>query len=100
MKARTVVNAAGCWANRLPHSRVKLRLTKGIHLWWIRNGSKPRRWSWPKETGLCRSSGRSRDSGQRTPTMTEPEDVLTDAEDGLCWTWPTRLPTARLQPST
>lgn len=32
MKARTVVNAAGCWANRLPHSRVKLRLTKGIHL--------------------------------------------------------------------
>lgn len=32
VKARTVVNAAGCWANRLPHSRVKLRLTKGIHL--------------------------------------------------------------------
>lgn len=32
VKARTVVNAAGCWASRLPHSRVKLRLTKGIHL--------------------------------------------------------------------
>jgi glycerol-3-phosphate dehydrogenase len=32
VKARTIVNAAGCWADRMPHSRVKLRLTKGIHL--------------------------------------------------------------------
>jgi glycerol-3-phosphate dehydrogenase len=30
--ARTVVNATGPWANELPHSQVKLRLTKGIHL--------------------------------------------------------------------
>ena len=30
--ARCVVNATGCWADRLPHSRVRLRLTKGIHL--------------------------------------------------------------------
>lgn len=30
--ARTVVNASGPWAAKLPHSRVKLRLTKGIHL--------------------------------------------------------------------
>ena len=30
--ARTVVNAAGPWADGLPHSHVKLRLTKGIHL--------------------------------------------------------------------
>lgn len=30
--ARTVVNASGPWADKLPHSRVKLRLTKGIHL--------------------------------------------------------------------
>jgi len=29
---KTVVNAAGCWADRMPHSRVKLRLTKGVHL--------------------------------------------------------------------
>jgi glycerol-3-phosphate dehydrogenase len=32
MRARQVVNATGPWADGLPHSRVKLRLTKGIHL--------------------------------------------------------------------
>ena len=32
MKSRVVVNAAGCWAAAIPHSRVRLRLTKGIHL--------------------------------------------------------------------
>lgn len=32
VQARTVVNAAGPWADGLPHSRVKLRVTKGIHL--------------------------------------------------------------------
>ncbi len=32
MNARAIVNAAGCWANRMPQSGVKLRLTKGIHL--------------------------------------------------------------------
>jgi glycerol-3-phosphate dehydrogenase len=32
VQARTVVNATGPWARALPHSRVKLRLTKGIHL--------------------------------------------------------------------
>jgi len=31
-RARAVVNATGPWADGLPHSRVKLRLTKGIHL--------------------------------------------------------------------
>ncbi len=31
-KARSVVNATGCWADQMPHSRVRLRLTKGIHL--------------------------------------------------------------------
>jgi glycerol-3-phosphate dehydrogenase len=30
--ARAVVDAAGAWAARLPRSRVKLRLTKGVHL--------------------------------------------------------------------
>lgn len=30
--ARTIVNATGPWAQQLPHSRVKLRLSKGIHL--------------------------------------------------------------------
>lgn len=30
--ARSIVNASGPWADGLPHSRVKLRLTKGIHL--------------------------------------------------------------------
>lgn len=30
--ARTVVNATGPWAEALPHSAVKLRVTKGIHL--------------------------------------------------------------------
>jgi glycerol-3-phosphate dehydrogenase len=30
--ARCVVNATGPWAATLPHSRVRLRLTKGIHL--------------------------------------------------------------------
>ena len=30
--ARAIVNATGCWADRLPQSRVRLRLTKGIHL--------------------------------------------------------------------
>jgi glycerol-3-phosphate dehydrogenase len=34
MKIRTlaVVNATGPWADTIPHSKVKLRLTKGIHL--------------------------------------------------------------------
>jgi len=32
IQARSVVNAAGPWADGLPHSQVKLRLTKGIHL--------------------------------------------------------------------
>src|SRR6266576_2402164 len=30
--AHTVVNATGPWADGLPHSHVKLRITKGIHL--------------------------------------------------------------------
>jgi glycerol-3-phosphate dehydrogenase len=30
--ARAVVNAAGAWADSIPQSRVKLRLTKGVHL--------------------------------------------------------------------
>ncbi|MBU6411819.1 MAG: glycerol-3-phosphate dehydrogenase/oxidase, partial [Verrucomicrobia bacterium] len=32
VQARAVVNACGPWAGGLPHGRVKLRLTKGIHL--------------------------------------------------------------------
>lgn len=32
VQARSVVNATGPWADGLPHSRVKLRGTKGIHL--------------------------------------------------------------------
>jgi glycerol-3-phosphate dehydrogenase len=32
VQARTVVNATGPWADGLPHSNVKLRVTKGIHL--------------------------------------------------------------------
>ena len=32
VRARAVVNATGPWADGLPHSRVKLRLTKGVHL--------------------------------------------------------------------
>jgi glycerol-3-phosphate dehydrogenase len=32
LQVRTVVNATGPWAHGLPHSAVKLRLTKGIHL--------------------------------------------------------------------
>ena len=32
LQARHVVNATGPWADGLPHSRVKLRVTKGIHL--------------------------------------------------------------------
>jgi len=32
VRARTVVNATSPWADGLPHSRVKLRLTKGTHL--------------------------------------------------------------------
>ncbi len=32
VRARTVVNATGPWADGLPHSRVKIRATKGIHL--------------------------------------------------------------------
>lgn len=30
--ARTIVNATGPWAQQIPHSGVKLRLSKGIHL--------------------------------------------------------------------
>lgn len=32
LTARAVVNATGPWADGLPHSRVKLRATKGVHL--------------------------------------------------------------------
>lgn len=32
INARTIVNASGPWANDLPHSAVKLRLSKGIHV--------------------------------------------------------------------
>ena len=32
VKSRVIVNAAGCWAAAIPHSHVRLRLTKGIHL--------------------------------------------------------------------
>jgi glycerol-3-phosphate dehydrogenase len=32
VRARAVINATGPWADGLPHSQVKLRLTKGIHL--------------------------------------------------------------------
>src|ERR1700722_20210741 len=32
MRAKTIVNAAGPWADGLPHSHVKLRLAKGVHL--------------------------------------------------------------------
>ena len=32
LRTRNVVNATGPWADALPHSSVKLRLTKGIHL--------------------------------------------------------------------
>ncbi len=30
--ARSIVNAAGPWASGIPHSRMRLRLTKGVHL--------------------------------------------------------------------
>jgi len=32
VRARAVVSATGPWAEQVPHSRVKLRLTKGVHL--------------------------------------------------------------------
>jgi len=32
VRARAIVNATGPWSKFLPHSQVKLRLTKGIHL--------------------------------------------------------------------
>lgn len=32
VQARTVVNAAGAWSAKIPHSTVQLRLTKGVHL--------------------------------------------------------------------
>ena len=32
VRARAVVNATGPWADGLPHSQVKLRVTKGVHL--------------------------------------------------------------------
>src|SRR5262249_39411196 len=32
VRSRTMVNAAGPWSDRLPHSKTSLRLTKGVHL--------------------------------------------------------------------
>lgn len=32
IEAKSIVNATGPWANRLPHSKVQLRLSKGIHI--------------------------------------------------------------------
>ena len=37
VRAKAVVNATGPWAMKIPHSRVNLRLTKGIHLVFERN---------------------------------------------------------------
>lgn len=31
-RARTIVNATGPWADKVPHSQVRLRTTKGVHL--------------------------------------------------------------------
>jgi glycerol-3-phosphate dehydrogenase len=32
IRARTIVNATGPWADKVPHSGVKLRLSKGVHI--------------------------------------------------------------------
>jgi glycerol-3-phosphate dehydrogenase len=32
VQAKAIINAAGPWADHVPHSRVKLRLAKGVHL--------------------------------------------------------------------
>ena len=32
VRARAILNAAGPWSEKIPHSAVKLRLTKGIHI--------------------------------------------------------------------
>ena len=32
VRSKTIVNAAGAWADRFPASQVKLRVTKGVHL--------------------------------------------------------------------
>jgi glycerol-3-phosphate dehydrogenase len=32
IRARQVVNATGPWADRVPHSRIQLRATKGVHI--------------------------------------------------------------------
>ncbi len=32
VRARTIINATGPWADKVPHSGVKLRLSKGIHI--------------------------------------------------------------------
>ncbi len=32
LQAKCIVNATGPWSDKLPHSRTKLRLTKGVHL--------------------------------------------------------------------
>ncbi|OAM88411.1 glycerol-3-phosphate dehydrogenase/oxidase [Termitidicoccus mucosus] len=32
IRARAILNAAGPWSEKIPHSAVKLRLTKGIHI--------------------------------------------------------------------
>ncbi|HLA83173.1 MAG TPA: glycerol-3-phosphate dehydrogenase/oxidase [Thermoguttaceae bacterium] len=32
IRAKTVVNATGPWSDKVPHSRTRLRLTKGVHL--------------------------------------------------------------------
>jgi len=32
VRAQAIINATGPWADGLPHSRIKLRLTKGIHI--------------------------------------------------------------------
>lgn len=37
VRARTIVNATGPWADKVPHSAVKLRLSKGIHIVINRN---------------------------------------------------------------
>jgi glycerol-3-phosphate dehydrogenase len=37
VSATSVVNATGPWAQALPHSRVRLRLTKGVHLIALRH---------------------------------------------------------------
>jgi glycerol-3-phosphate dehydrogenase len=78
VKARCVVNATGPWAALIPHSRLRLRLTKGVHLVIdsARSTAFRRLCGFPAETGTAGDSGQADCSRHFAVVMTAGDRIL------------------------